>query len=164
MPEDQGGRVEVSDRYLEDLQPGDEFVSPGLTVTESQIIRFALEWDPVPFHMDVELARQHEFGGLFASGFHTLCITFRLFRQTGALDGGNIAGVAMENARWFKPVRPGDTLHSVARVLETRPSRSKPDRGTVRMTHRAVNQHDETVFSVDCVHLVRRRPGSAPPG
>ena len=148
----------MRDLYLEDFEPGDRFSSPGLTVTEAQIINFATQWDPVDFHMDVEVAERHEFGGLFASGFHTLCITMRLFRQTGALDKCNIAGAGMDNLRWHAPVRPGDTLYSVAEIIATRPSRSKPDRGTVTITHSAVNQRDETVFSVDGVHMVRRRP------
>ena len=148
----------MSDLYFEDFKPGDVFESPGLTVTEAQIINFAMMWDPVSFHLDVEDAAQHELGGLFASGFQTAAITFRLFRQTGALDKCNIAGAGMDKLRWHKPVRPGDTLYSVAEVTGSRASQSKPDRGTVTMAHRALNQHGETVFSVDCVHMVRRRP------
>jgi len=152
----------MSDRYFEDFQPGERFESTGLTVTEEQIIRFSLEWDPVPFHLDVEVARQHEFGGLFASGFHTLCIAIRLFRQTGALDACNIAGAGISAARWFRPVRPDDTLKTVAVVKEIRRSRSKPDRGFLTMTHSAINQRDEIVLSFDCVHLVACRPERDP--
>lgn len=148
----------MKDYYLEDFESGEQFKSPGLTVTEAQIIGFAMQWDPVPFHMDVEFAGRHEFGGLFASGFHTLCIAFRLFRQIGVLDKCNIAGAGMDRLRWHRPVRPGDTLYSIAEVVETRPSRSKPDRGTLTMTHTAINQNDETVFSADCVHMIRLRP------
>ncbi len=148
----------MRDLYLDDFQPGDRFESPGLTVTEAQIIDFSMQWDPVPFHMDVEYAATHEIAGLIASGFHTACITFRLFRQTGALDKCNIAGLGMDKMRWHHPVRPGDTLRSLAEVTATRRFRSKPERGSLTMTHSAINQHGQTVFSADCLHLVRRRP------
>ena len=150
----------MRDLYLDDFNPGDRFTSPGLSLTEAQIIGFATQWDPVDFHMDVEVGSRHELGngGIFASGFHTLCITMRLFRQTGILDKCNIAGAGMDNLRWRAPVRPDDTLYSVAEIIATRPSKSKPDRGTVTITHSAVNQHHETVFSADCIHMVRRRP------
>ncbi len=78
------------------------------------------------------------------------------------MDKCNIAGAGMDNLRWHAPVRPDDTLYSVAEIIATRPSKSKPDRGTVTITHSAVNQHRKTVFSADCIHMVRRRP--APEG
>jgi len=150
----------VEDLYLDDFAAGDSFPSAAATVTESQIISFALDFDPQPFHMDAEAAAKSSFGGLVASGFHTLALTFRLFFQTGALAACNIAGPGLDEVRWLRPVRPGDTLHTVAEVTEVRRSRSKPDRGSVRMIHRTYNQRGEEVMTVTVAHIVRRRPAA----
>ncbi len=147
----------MRDLYLEDFELGDLFTSPGLTVTEAQIIDFATQWDPVDFHMDLEVAKRHDFGGLIASGFHTLCITMRLFRQTGALDKCNIAGAGLDNLRWHAPVRPGDTIHLTAEVTESRPSSSRGDRGYVTMAYKVFNQRDEKVMSWRGIQIIRNR-------
>lgn len=147
--------------YFDDFKAGDELASPGATVTEAQIIDFALSFDPQPFHLDVTAAAASPFGGLIASGFHTLALTFRLFWQTGALNEGSIGSPGIDELRWLKPVRPGDTLRVVARVLETRPSRSKPDRGVVRMQYTTTNQHGEVVMTLIGNQLMRLRPGSS---
>lgn len=151
----------MHDLYLDDFAVGDRFVTPGLTVTESHIIDFAFQWDPQPFHIDVEAAARHEMGSLLASGFHTLCLTFRLFQQSGVLARCNITGAGLDNLRWLRPVRPGDTIHAEAVVSAVRPSRSKPDRGTLAMRHSAVEHRGGVVMEVDCVHVVRRRPALA---
>jgi acyl dehydratase len=147
--------------YLEDFKPGDELASPGATITEAQIIDFALTFDPQPFHVDVTAAAAGPFGGLIASGFHTLALSFRLFWQTGALNEGSIGSPGIDEVRWLRPVRPGDTLRVVVKVLETRPSRSKPDRGVVKVQYTTSNQHGETVLTVIGNQLVRTRPGSS---
>ena len=147
--------------YFDDFKAGDELASPGATVTEAQIVDFALSFDPQPFHLDVTAAAASPFGGLIASGFHTLALTFRLFWQTGALNEGSIGSPGIDELRWLKPVRPGDTLRVVARVLETRPSRSKPDRGVVRMQYTTTNQHGEVVMTLIGNQLMRLRPGSS---
>jgi acyl dehydratase len=148
------------DLYFEDFKVGDKFTTPGITVTESQIIDFAMHWDPQPFHMDAEASQRHNVGGLIASGFHTLCLSFRLFQQIGVLARCNLASPGFDSLRWLKPVRPGDTLHVVAEVTEARPSRSKPDRGAVRMLHSTFDQTGETVMTVDCTHILKRREAS----
>ena len=147
--------------YLEDFKPGDELASLGATITEAQIIDFALTFDPQPFHVDVTAAAAGPFGGLIASGFHTLALSFRLFWQTGALNEGSIGSPGIDEVRWLRPVRPGDTLRVVVKVLETRPSRSKPDRGVVKVQYTTSNQHGETVLTVIGNQLVRTRPGSS---
>jgi acyl dehydratase len=144
--------------YLEDFKVGDELTSPGITVTESQIIDFALKFDPQPFHTDVTAAGQSVFGGLIASGFHTLALTFRMFWQTGALNEGSIGSPGVDEVRWLKPVRPGDTLHVKAKVLEVRRSTSKPDRGIVRIAYTASNQHGEAVMTLTGNQLIQVRP------
>ena len=111
--------------------------------------------------MDVTAATASPFGGLIASGFHTLALSFRLFWQTGALNDGSIGSPGIDEVRWLRPVRPGDTLRVVVKVLETRPSRSKPDRGMVKVQYTTTNQHGETVLTVIGNQLMRTRPGSS---
>ena len=144
--------------YFDDFKAGDELASPGATVTESQILDFALTFDPQPFHLDANAAAASPFGGLIASGFHTLALSFRLFWQTGALNDGSIGSPGIDEVRWLKPVRPGDTVRVVARVLETRRSTSKPDRGIVKLQYTTLNQHGETVLTLIGNQLMRSRP------
>jgi acyl dehydratase len=142
--------------YFEDFKPGDRFDSAGVTITEAQIIEFALRYDPQPFHLDVEAAKQSMFGGLVASGLMTLALGLRLFLQTGIM-GANLGSPGLDEVRFLKPVRPGDTIRMQAEVLETRPSGSKPDRGTVRIAYHIFNQRGEEALSLACIHIVRRR-------
>ena len=145
--------------YLEDFTPGREFLTDGVTITEAQILDFALAFDPQPFHLDVEAAKQSIFGGLIASGFHTMALTFRLFAQTRALAASSLGSPGVDELRWLRPVRPGDTLRAVVRVAEQRPSTSKPDRGIVRLQWTTLNQAGEPVLTMTSMQLVRRRPG-----
>lgn len=148
----------MDQRYLDDLSPGQRFTTPGLTLSEAEIIDFAWRYDPQPFHLDVNAAAESPYGGLIASGFQSLAICFRLFIQTGMLHGASLGSPGIDELRWLAPVRPGDTLHSEIEVLEVRPSRSKPDRGIVRFKYQAVNQRREIVLSFIVNHLLRRRP------
>lgn len=148
----------MDQRYLDDLSPGQRFTTPGLTLSEAEIIDFAWRYDPQPFHLDVNAAAESPYGGLIASGFQSLAICFRLFIQTGMLHGASLGSPGIDELRWLAPVRPGDTLHSEIEVLEVRPSRSKPDRGIVRFKYQAVNQRQEIVLSFIVNHLLRRRP------
>ena len=124
----------MDDLYFEDFAVGDTFVTDSESVSEEQIIRFAKEWDPQPFHTDIEAANRHELGGLIASGLHTLAVSFRLFIATQILAACNIAGAGLDNLRWPRPVRPGDILHVEVETTEVRPSRSRPDRGSVAIS------------------------------
>jgi acyl dehydratase len=146
--------------WFEDFAPGQVFETAGTTLSERDIIEFATRWDPYPFHIDPEAARQHAFGGLFSSGFHTLCLTFRQFADAGVLANCAYAGAGLDRLRWLRPVRPGDTIRTTAEVLEIKPSESRADIGRVIMRHEAINQHDETVMSVLCTHVVKRRPAT----
>lgn len=146
--------------YFEDFTPGREFRTDGATVTESQILDFALAFDPQPFHMDAEAARQSIFGGLIASGFHTMALTFRLFAQTRALAASSLGSPGIDEVRWLRPVRPGDTLRATVQVVEQRPSSSKPDRGIVRLQWSTVNQRGEPVLTMTSMQLVKRRPAA----
>jgi acyl dehydratase len=143
--------------YFEDFKPGDCIESPGITMTESAIIDFALHFDPQPFHTDQEAAKESIYGGLIASGIHTVAITFRSLLLTGALSC-NLGSPGFDELRWLRPVHPGDTLRAVAEVLEVRPSSTRSDRGTVRFRCTTMNQRNEPVQTVICNQLLKRRP------
>lgn len=145
-------------RYLDDLTPGQRFTTPGLTLTEAEIIDFAWRYDPQAFHLDANAAADSPYGGLIASGFQSLAICFRLFIQSGLLADSSLGSPGIDELRWLAPVRPGDTLHSEIEVLEARPSNSKPDRGIARLKYQAVNQRGEVVLSFIVIHLLKRRP------
>lgn len=150
----------AGDLYFEDFTVGREFRTDGATVTESQILDFALAFDPQPFHMDLEAAKQSMFGGLIASGFHSMALSFRLFAQTRALAACSLGSPGVDELRWLKPVRPGDTLRATVQVVEQRPSGSKPDRGIIRLHWTALNQRSEPVLTMTSMQLVKRRPAS----
>jgi acyl dehydratase len=143
--------------FFEDFKVGAELTSPGLTITEAQIIDFAMKFDPQPFHVDVTAAAASPFGGLIASGFHTAALSFRLFWQTGALADGSLGSPGLDELRWLRPVRPGDTLHVVAKVLEAKRSTSKPDRGVVKMSYTTLNQNGEAVMTLIGNQLLKVR-------
>ncbi len=143
--------------FLEDFKVGDEFRSPGITLTETQIIDFALKFDPQPIHVDLTAAATGPFNGLIASGFHTAALTFRLFWQTGVIHESSLGSPGIDELRWLKPVRPGDTLRVVATVTEVRRSTSKPDRGVVRMAYTTLNQHGEAVMTLVGNQLLKAR-------
>jgi acyl dehydratase len=145
-------------RYFEDFLVGETDVLGSHTITEAEIVAFARRYDPQPFHVDVTAATAGVFGGLIASGFHTAALTFRLFWQTGALGEESVGSPGLDELRWLEPVRPGDTLHVVAKVLEVRRSTSKPDRGVVRMHYTTLNQKGEAMLTLVGSQLVKSRP------
>ena len=143
--------------YLEDLRVGQRFVSDEARLDPESIRAFAAQWDPQPFHLDDEAAAATLFGGLAASGWHTAALTMRLLVTSGLPLAGGIIGSGGE-LRWEKPVRPGDTLRVECEILDITPSRSRPDRGMVRMRCLTINQHGETVQSFNPRLVVSRRP------
>ena len=145
--------------YLDDLRVGQQFVSGSRAVDAADIVRFASEFDPQPFHLDDDLARGTPFGGLVASGWHTAAITMRLLVEGGAPIAGGIVGVGGE-ITWLKPTRPGDVLRIYSEVTEIRPSRSRPDRGVVTVRSETRNQRDEAVQVFVGRLIVPRRPGA----
>jgi acyl dehydratase len=155
----------IPELYFEDFAAGQEIKTGGVTLTEAEIIDFALRFDPQPFHLDAEASKRTIFGGLIASGFHTMALTFRLYVQTNALATASLGSPGIDEVRWLRPVRPGDTISAVIQVLDTRPSTSKPDRGIVNVKYTTVNQRGEPVMTMVGKQLMRRRParaGSAP--
>ena len=147
-----------SDRYLDDFSVGETFSTGGITFTESNIIDFAMSFDPQAFHLDVQAASESLYEGLIASGFHTISVCFRLFIQTGTLARCSMGSPGIDDLKWLAPVRPGDTLRTEVEVVEVRPSSRRPDRGVLRLQYAAINQKDETVSTFIVNHLARRRP------
>jgi len=150
----------MSERYFEDFSVGERFETGAVTLTDSMIIDFALTYDPQPFHIDREAAAASPFGGggIIASGFQTIALGFRMFMDSRVLAACSIGSPGMDDVQWLAPVRPDDTIHTVAEVMETRESKSKPDRGTLRMRYTIVNQRGEDVARMTAIQIVRRRP------
>ena len=142
--------------YLEDVAVGDEFVSDELTVTAEQIIAFATQYDPQPFHTDPDAAKNSFFGGLAASGWHTAALTMRLLVTEGPqFSGGTIGGGG--ELQWPSPTRPNDRLHVKATVESVTPSKSKPDRGIVLLRVETLTSENELrqVFTARCIVFAR---------
>ena len=145
--------------YFDDFEPGQTFESKGVTLSESQILDFALLYDPQPFHLDKEAAAEGPFNGLIASGFQTLALAFRMFYQADVINACSMGSPGLDELRWVRPVRPGDTLKVTGTVREKRPSRSKPDRGTLLMDYEVKNQLGEVVMTFTAIHILARREG-----
>lgn len=149
----------VQPLYLEDMAVGRRFQSGEHAMDAAQIIAFAQQFDPQPFHMDDAAAKDTLFAGLAASGWHTAAITMRLQVTTGLPVAGGIIGASGDVA-WPRPTRPTDVLHVVSEVMEVNPSRSKPDRGMVTIRSETRNQNGD-VLQISTVRIVvPRRPGA----
>ena len=127
-------------RYLEDFEPGQKFGSGRLSVAAERIKAFAAEYDPQPFHLDEERARDTFFKGLAASGWHTAAMTMRLLVEGELKPAGGVIGAGFDEMRWPRPVRPGDELRVESEVLEVRPSKSRPDQGLIKVRTTTLNR------------------------
>lgn len=145
-------------RYFEDYPVGEVFEFGPIDVEEEEVLAFASRYDPQPMHIDREFAANGPFGGLIASGWHTLSLMMRLMVDHYSSTVGGLASPGVDEVRWTRPVRPGDRLTLRATVLEAIPSRSKPDRGVIRSLMEAVNQHGEVVASFKGMNLILKRP------
>ena len=147
----------MPDYTFEDFAAGQVYELGSRTVTEEEIVDFARQWDPQPFHVDPEAAKESVFGGLIASGWQTGAIWMRLY--VDAMLGSAARGSpGIEELRWLAPVRPGDTLSGRLTVLEATPSATKPDRGTIRIRGEMVNQDGVTVMAMTSRGHFGRRP------
>ncbi|MFB9265716.1 MaoC family dehydratase [Bradyrhizobium erythrophlei] len=143
--------------WFDDLKIGMRFASGKATVSKEDIIRFAAEYDPQPFHLDEEAAKSSVFKGLAASGWQTAAIAMRLATECRPFGPHPLLGAGVDDLRWLKPVRPGDTLHLEGEVMELIPSRSKPQ-GVARVKWTAFNQHGEPVYTFNPIAIVPSRP------
>ena len=145
-------------RFFEDYVPGRVYEFGAITVTEAEIVEFAARFDPQSFHLDPIKAAASQFGGIVASGWHTIGVAMRLLVDHYLTHVASLGSPGVDEIRWPNPVRPGDTLRIRAAIIETRASRSKPDRGIVRTRIEALNQKDELVLSMIAVSFLGRRP------
>lgn len=159
----QGGGVTafsnpIARRFFEDYAPGIDVRYGSEPVTEGDVLRFAREFDPQGIHVDPERAAAGPFSGLIASGWHTTAIMMRITATWFLNDTASLASPGVDELRWTRPVRPGDTLSARYEVLERRASRSKPDRGIVRTRVTVLNGRDETVLTLVMMNMLRRQP------
>lgn len=145
------------ERWFDDFHAGDTFAFGAYTITEREIVDFASRWDPQAFHLDPAAAEASHFGGLVASGWMTAGVMMRLLCEHFISPEASMGSPGLDELRWLQPVRPGDTLSVRVEVLEARPSRSKPDRGILRLREEVLNQRGEVVMSVLAMAMMRRR-------
>jgi acyl dehydratase len=144
-------------RYFEDYVPGFTVDCGSFAMTEADIIAFAKEYDPQPFHVDPVAAKDGPFGGLIASGWHTTSMTMRQLVEYFVSPESSLGAAGVDEIRWPKPVRPGDALHVRATVLEARRSGSKPDRGIVKSLAEVTNQKGDLVMKLTAINFILLR-------
>ena len=150
----------IDDRYFEDYVEGTVHSCGSIAVEADEIIEFAKRFDPQDFHTDPEDAKRTPFRGLIASGWHTVGLMMRLYVEHYLTHVASLASPGIDELRWLKPVRPGDTLSVRVTVLKATPSRSKPDRGAVTSFIEVFNQANEAVMTLRAVNMIARRtPG-----
>lgn len=142
--------------YFEEFKVGDCHTTARYTMTEQEIVAFGAQWDPQPFHIDAEASKHSIFGGLVASGLHTVLVTYRLFDQLQLWGPQALAGLGYRSIRFAAPVFPGDVLHATATVTETKPS-TKLDRGVVTFHVSTRTEQDREVLRLELDILGRRR-------
>jgi len=143
--------------YFEDFPVGMVRELAGPTLTAESIIEYASRYDPQPFHTDEEAAKHSIFGGLIASGWHTVSLCMRLICDAYLLEAASMGSPGVNEVRWTKPVRPGDTIRLRMSVIDSKPSTSKPDRGTVLHRWDVFNQDGELVMSMEGWGMFKRR-------
>src|SRR5579863_7930491 len=151
-------------RYLEDFAVGQVFNTGRVRIDKEQIFAFARQFDPQPFHIDEDAARNSPFQDLAASGWHTAALTMRLMVDGEFKPAGGILGVGFDELSWPRAVRPGDELRAQSEVIDVRPSKSRSDRGLIRVRTTTLNQNDETVMMFTGNLLVPKRPATAQKG
>ncbi len=155
----------MDDGWFDDFAVGRVFRTPGKTLSEAEILQWAFAYDPQPFHMDKAAAERSPYGGLIASGWQLGTIAFRLFTALRPFaPESSLGSPGVDEIRWRAPVRPGDTVRVVVKVVNRRMSRSDPDRGIVEMEWEMLNQREEVVLSMRGPVFVRPRPRPADGG
>ena len=143
-------------RYFEDFEPGNERFVAKYRVTREEILEFGQKWDHLPFHNDEKIAQASAYGGLVASGTHTMAIRTAILTSQKVLTAV-IASFGWDDVRFPSPVRPDDELSLRVCCIEKRESRSKPDRGIITNRVTMTNQKGETCLSMIDTLLVAKR-------
>lgn len=148
----------MSTLYFEDFPIGEIVEFGDRLVTAEEIVEFARQFDPQPFHLDERAAQETMAGGLIASGWHTVVMLHRMNYEGFLKRMASQGGLGVEEIRWTKPVRPGDRLSARCTVAAARPSKSRPELGIVDFAFEALNQKGEVVMTEKLIALVKRRP------
>jgi acyl dehydratase len=147
--------------YWEDFQPGAVTVYGPRLVTREEIVAFAAEFDPQPMHLDEEAARKTLLGGLAASGWHTCCVFMRIVADGYILDSSSMGGPGVDEVRWLRPLRPGTNVRVRATVVESRPSKSRPEMGLTKFNYEMLDESDAAIMTLTTTHMFgRRQPGA----
>ncbi len=144
--------------YFEDFEVGQVYETGAQTLDAEEIMEFGKNYAPLPYHTDIEAAKDTSFGTLIAAGFQTAAVTFGLFARTGALSLSGMGSPGVDDLRWKRPVKVGDTLHVLANVVETSVAAKEGGRDAVRIQYDTLNQDDDIVMTMTSLHFVRRRP------
>jgi len=144
-------------RYFEDYTVGVEQEVGSVSLSEADIIEFANKYDPQDFHTDPEKAASGPFGGLIASGWHTIAVVMRLLVDKYLDNASSLGSPGIDELRWLAPVRPGDVLTVRAKVFNARRSDSKPDRGLIHTSVETSNQDGTMVMTMKAVNVVACR-------
>ena len=147
-------------RYWEDFEAGQVSEFGGKVMDRDEIIEFARQFDPQPFHLSEEGGKASLFGGLCASGWHTAVTAMRMMCDAYLLDAASLGSPGLESLKWSKPVYPGDVLRVRMTVLESRVMNSKPHVGLLRCRHEVLNQRDEVVMTMESWAMMARRPAA----
>jgi acyl dehydratase len=147
-------------RYFEDFAVGDVYELGSRALTQDQIIAFAREYDPQPFHVDPEAAKRSPFGTLIASGWQTVGVFMSLLVNGLIKDTASMGSPGIEGIQWLKPVKPGDVLTGRIRILEATPSKSRPDRGILKTQGELFDAKGELVMTIRAVNFFGRRPAA----
>lgn len=145
-------------RYYEDIAVGEEVELGSYTFTKEEILTFAEQYDPQPFHVDEEAATESIYGGLIASGWHTGSVCMRLLAQGFLNETESMGAPGLDELNWHRPVRPGDTISASIEILDKSPSSSRDDRGYVKNRVVGRNQDGEDVLSWEATNIIGRRP------
>ena len=145
-------------RYFEDFQVGERIELGSVTVTEEEIIAFAQQYDPQPFHISPDQAKHSYYGGLIASGWHTVSLLMRLMVNVLINDTISLGSPGVDEVRWLKPVRPNDTLHARLIIVNAVPSKRRAELGILTSSSEVFNQSGELVLTLKGVHFFGRRP------
>jgi acyl dehydratase len=152
--------MQAAARVFEDFTLGETWESPAVAVTAGEIIAFGREFDPQPMHTDAAQAAEGPFKSLVASGWHVAAISWREFHRAGGYGKTPVVGLGVDELRWHRPVRAGDTLRVRREVIELRPSTSNPAHGIVRTRVTVLNQADEAVMTLMTAGRVATRQGA----
>jgi len=145
-------------RYWEDFRVGETFDLGSVTIDGDEMVRFAERFDPQPFHVDSDAAAASPYGGLIASGWHTVALFMGMYVRGALLDTSSLGSPGVEELRWLAPVRPGDELRGRSTVTGLRPSETNPRRGTVFSTNEVLNQDGTVVLTMKARGFLARRP------